>query len=54
VKRGYIAMLAVDEKYRKRKIGKFGKAPRKFLKGPLTMLALLMYSEVWSGILNYN
>jgi hypothetical protein len=24
------------------------------LKGPLTMLALLMYSEVWSGILNYN
>lgn len=23
VKRGYIAMLAVDEKYRKRKIGKF-------------------------------
>jgi len=27
VKRGYIAMLAVDEKYRKRKIGKFLKGP---------------------------
>jgi peptide alpha-N-acetyltransferase len=27
VKRGYIAMLAVDEKYRKRKIGKLLKSP---------------------------
>ena len=31
VKRGYIAMLAVDEKYRKRKIGKFLKGPSQCL-----------------------
>lgn len=38
VKRGYIAMLAVDEKYRKRKIGKILES--------FTLLVIHMYSEL--------